>query len=136
MISRTILAVDDNPVTRKIYRSFFRDSNLLLAEDGEKAAALLADPSVPVDIILLDLNMPGLTGAEFLRALKAIPHRTGVPVLIVTAAGKEDPMVEEAMPLAAGYLRKPLKKDSLVEMINRLLKASPRPADPPPSGCG
>jgi len=103
-----ILVVDDVPEN-------LRFLVLMLREDGHKVrgvnsgeAALKAAASRPPDLILLDINMPDMSGYEVCAMLKAEPGTQAVPVLFVTALGEEE---EEAKGIEMGaidYIRKPI----------------------------
>ena len=102
-----LLLVDDEPANLQVLRLILqKDYRLAYARDGEKALALAAQS--PPDLVLLDVMMPGLTGLDTCRALKAQPATRGVPVIFVTALSDA---AHEAEGFAAGgvdYLTKPV----------------------------
>jgi DNA-binding response OmpR family regulator len=99
------------------------------AEDGEAALALLAESSF--DLVLLDLQMPGIDGMETLRRLRAGGDET--PVVIVTAHGSV-PHAVEAMRLGAiDFLTKPLTPEALRHVVTDVC-ARGRVASPANSG--
>lgn len=87
MLLRAII-VDDEPVARKVLREYIEDIDYLelagMAENPLKADALMADKRI--DVLFLDINMPKLTGIEFLRAGGGGPHH---PLMIITTAYAE-----------------------------------------------
>lgn len=128
---RLMLYVEDNPANLRLVEeivSFRRDLRLLAAPDGHLGLQL-ARAHRP-EIILMDLNLPGMSGFEVLRQLRADPATADTPVIALTA---------NAMPrdvergLAAGfhrYLTKPIDIDKFTEAINSTL--APHAADAPP----
>lgn len=82
-----VIIVDDEPVARKVLREYVEDIDYLelagMAENPLKADALMAEK--PVDLLFLDINMPKLSGIEFLRASRG-PHQ---PLVIITTAYAE-----------------------------------------------
>jgi CheY-like chemotaxis protein len=103
--SRRIMIVEDEPTVRLVFRAALESNDFLLttAEDGETALRFQKD--APADLILLDLQMPGIGGLEVLRRLRAAG--SDVPVVIVSAHDSA-PNVKEAMRLGAvGFLPKP-----------------------------
>lgn len=105
----TILVVDDAPENLTILSGILReDYRVRVATNGEKALAI-ANSEDPPDLILLDVLMPGMTGHEVCRRLKANPETSWIPVIFVTAL--EDAQDEKAgFDLgAADYITKPLR---------------------------
>lgn len=103
----SVLIVDDEPANLQVLRSILQDSyQLQFARDGEKALEL-AHRSRP-DLILLDVMMPGMSGLEVCRALKASAETSAIPVIFVTALADTS---DEASGLEAGavdYITKPV----------------------------
>ncbi|MEO7579611.1 MAG: two-component system response regulator [Massilia sp.] len=103
----TLLAVDDEANNLQLLRQILQDDyRLLFAKDGARALALVA--SERPDLILLDVMMPGMSGYEVCRALKADPATAPIPVIFVTAL--TDP-ADEVAGFEAGavdYITKPV----------------------------
>ena len=103
----TLLLVDDEPNNLQVLRHILQDHyRLLFARDGDKALQLAR--SETVDLILLDVMMPGMTGLEVCRQLKQLPATATVPVIFVTALSDSK---DEAEGFAAGgvdYISKPV----------------------------
>ncbi len=128
---RLLLYVEDNPANLRLVEeivAFRRDLRLLSAHDGHLGLEL-AQAHRP-DVILMDLNLPGMSGFEVLRQLGADPDTASIPVIALTAnAMPRD--IERGM--AAGfhrYLTKPIDIDKFTEAINSTLAEGP--AAPPP----
>jgi DNA-binding response OmpR family regulator len=119
-----ILIVEDEPNVRLVFRTALEsdDHRISLAEDGEKALRWLED--APVDLVLLDLQMPGVGGMEVLRRLRAAGH--DVPVVVITAHDSV-PNAVEAMKLGAiDFLAKPLTPEELRRVVAEVLARHPR----------
>ena len=115
-----ILIVDDESVIREgikrtIQRSY-PQSNIYLAANPEEAVQMLR--SRPIEIVLTDILMPGMTGLELMKLTKAsYPHIHWV----IISAYSEFAYAKEAVRLGAvDYLLKPIGKDLLLEMIGKL----------------
>jgi len=102
-----LLLVDDEPTNLQILRQILQDNyRLLFARDGEKALQLAADEQP--GLILLDVMMPGLTGYETCRRLKADIRTEGIPVIFVTALNEAS---DEELGFGVGavdYITKPV----------------------------
>lgn len=114
----TILAIDDELSVRESYRVILSDDyRVLLAEGGEQALAKLKEAHV--DLILLDLNMPGMHGIDFLKKLDEEGDAT--PIVVVTAANSVDTAVNAMKLGAADYIIKPFDVESIKFTIARVL---------------
>jgi DNA-binding response OmpR family regulator len=124
--SKTILVVDDEPNVRLVFRTALESpaNTVAAAQDGETALAWL-DHS-PADLVLLDLQMPGMDGMEVLRLLRE--RGKNVPVVIVTAHGSV-PNAVTAMKLGAiDFVSKPLTPESLRRIAAEVLERNQAPA--------
>lgn len=126
-----LLYVEDNPANLRLVEeivAFRPDLRLLSAPDGHLGLQL-ARAHRP-EIILMDLNLPGMSGIEVLRELRADPATASIPVIALTAnAMPRD--IERGM--AAGfhrYLTKPIDIDKFTEAINSTLAQRPRTGAP------
>ena len=114
-----ILIVEDHKTMREAMRLVLEpDFEILETADGKTAVEMVrADPP---DIVLLDLNLPGVSGADVLQTLKDDPATAGVPVIIITATGEEERGRVTEMG-AAGYFTKPFSPLALLRTVERVL---------------
>lgn len=116
--TQRILLIDDDPKVRAFAAAGLRESGLqcTAAEDGREALALLeAAATEPFDTILLDIMMPGLTGWEFLAALRE--RDVDTPVIFVTAREGVDERVRGLRMGADDYIIKPFAFSELLARI-------------------
>ena len=116
----TILIADDEGTVRYSFKKLLKeeDYRVIEATNGIEAVALFGKEKP--DLVVLDIEMPGMTGLEAIRRIKALDSK--VPVIIVTAFGTTDRVIE-AMKLGAfEYLEKPFDIDKLREVIMEALK--------------
>ena len=118
----TILVADDDPEMREVVANLIEDlgCEALTASDG--AAALAAVAARPPDLVLSDISMPGLTGFELCRRLKADPATCLIPVVLLTGIGEEH-KVEGIEAGADEFLGKPFSREELRARIRSLLRA-------------
>jgi two-component system cell cycle response regulator len=85
----TVLVVDDNAIIRRLQEAQLEALHvkLVAAADGSEALAMMS--TIRPDLVLLDVVMPGLDGFRVCEALKADPATRDVPVMVVTALGKD-----------------------------------------------
>ncbi len=116
----TILLIDDEPQLRQLMRlALGAEYDILEAGDGTTGLSL-AQEQHP-DLILLDLRMPGLDGLSVLRKLKAHAQTAAVPIIIVSASGETEILMEGQRSGAADHLIKPFDVNELRRVVHRQL---------------
>jgi chemotaxis family two-component system response regulator Rcp1 len=119
-----ILLVEDNPGDVRLTREALHESkvhnNLHVARDGIEAMAYLRNGNVLPDIILLDLNMPRMSGHEVLREIKQDPDLAKIPVVVLTTS-QDETDIEMAYALHANcYINKPVDMDQFVKIVKTI----------------
>ncbi|GEL73638.1 hybrid sensor histidine kinase/response regulator [Myxococcus virescens] len=119
---RRILVVDDSPLTRELIANLLEavGYDTVIASDGAEALEVLE--SHPVDLVVTDLEMPGVNGLELARRLKGHPVHSRLPVVILTTRGGEDDRRRGLAAGVDGYITKgDLVRQDLVDVVRRLL---------------
>ncbi|MCH4564731.1 MULTISPECIES: response regulator transcription factor [Halomonas] len=116
-----VLVVDDEPNIVLSLEFLMQQAGfeVVTAEDGEGALARVAE-GVP-DLVLLDISLPGISGFDVLEQLRADPAHARLPIIMLTAHGRE---VEREKGMALGaddYITKPFSTQALVEKVKTLL---------------
>jgi len=125
---KKILVVEDSQLLQKLYslvldRYRNNGAEVLQAFDGREGLDTLnANPDV--DLIILDMNMPVISGLEFLRLVKGDSRYSAIPVIIASTEGKEQDTNRALQAGAVGYFVKPFQPEELHKLIERLLQAS------------
>ena len=123
-----ILLVEDDEVdVMNVKRAFEKNkilNPLYVASNGLEALSMLREGRVPQArrLVLLDLNMPGMGGIEFLRELRADPKLRMTPVVVLTTSGDEKDRIDAYDFHVAGYLRKPVEFPNFMELTAALNK--------------
>lgn len=118
-----ILIVDDFSTMRRIIKNLLRDlgfNNTQEADDGNSALPMLQSGNF--DFLVTDWNMPGMTGIDLLKAVRADAKLAGLPVLMVTAEAKKDQIIEAAQAGVNGYIVKPFTAVTLKEKIDKIFE--------------
>jgi len=124
-----VLTVDDSKTIRMIVKKAFKpfDCELFEGENGVEGLACAAREKP--DIIILDITMPVMNGAEMLEKLRQQEELKKTPVIMLTAeSGKENVMRIVKMGVQ-DYMVKPFKAEQLIERVEKLIKLSPKTAD-------
>mgnify|MGYP002778281022 CR=1 FL=1 len=120
-VRRHILVADDEPHIGRIIQLKLELApyDVSLVEDG-RAALTRLESDEPIDLVLLDIMMPLLSGLDVLAEAKRLPHRQNTPVIILTAKG-QDADREQALELGAiDFLTKPFSPNKLLLRINEI----------------
>lgn len=116
-----ILIVDDFSTMRRIIKNLLRDlgfNNTEEADDGNTGLPKLQSGNY--DFLVTDWNMPGMTGIDLLRAVRADERLKELPVLMVTAEAKKEQIVLAAQEGVNGYIVKPFTAQTLKEKIDKI----------------
>jgi len=118
-----ILIVDDFSTMRRIIKNLLRDlgfNNTQEADDGNTGLPMLQSGNF--DFLVTDWNMPGMTGIDLLRAVRADERLMTLPVLMVTAEAKKEQIVLAAQEGVNGYIVKPFTAQTLKEKIEKIFE--------------
>jgi DNA-binding response OmpR family regulator len=119
--TRHVLVADDEPhigriIQLKLERGPYR---VTLVPDGAAALAVIRGDE-PLDLVLLDIMMPYASGLDVLHAIRSLPHRAGLPTIILTAKGQEADRVRAFEMGATDFFTKPFSPKKLLARIDEL----------------
>ena len=118
-----ILIVDDFSTMRGIIKNLLRDlgfKNTHEADDGNTALPMLQNGNI--DFLVTDWNVPGMTGIELLKVVRADEKLADLPVLMVTAESNREQIIEAAQAGVNGYIVKPFTAVTLKEKIEKIFE--------------
>ncbi len=117
----TLLVVDDDKFQHKILASILHSKNyrLLFAASGLEALSVLR--KVRPDLILMDVNMPGMDGVEVTRCLKATPRLVDIPVIMITSQSDRSVVTDSRRAGAIDFVVKPFDQDTLLTKVAQAL---------------
>jgi len=126
-MSASILLVEDDQADQKLIKAALKSEattiNLNIVNNAEEAFDLLDslpssdNEALQPDLILLDLNMPGMGGKEFLRNIKAQERLKQIPVIVLTTSNSERDIEDSYKLQAAGYVHKPSSLNDFKEVM-------------------
>jgi two-component system cell cycle response regulator DivK len=121
MTSSRILVVEDNPRNLKLVRDVLRHAGyeVIEATTGEDGVRLAGEQAP--DLILMDLQLPGIDGAEALRQIRARAPTREVPVVAVTAFAMDDDRQRAFDSGFNGYVEKPISVRGLAQQVHDFL---------------
>ena len=118
-----VMLIDDSKTMRNIQRNILAQAGHTEIEeacDGQDALSKVT--AFAPELLLVDWNMPNMTGIELLRAVRADAALCKLPVLMITAEAKKENIIEAAQAKANGYIVKPFTAAVLDEKLNKILK--------------
>jgi two-component system cell cycle response regulator DivK len=120
---RTVVVVEDNVRSRRLVRDLLELNGFDIVEAESAEEALEAIQDTRPDLVLLDIQLPGMDGVAALRVLRADPRTAGVPAIAVTAyamRGDEERLLEEGFD---AYIAKPIDTRAFVPRLLAVLEA-------------
>jgi two-component system sensor histidine kinase RpfC len=117
-----ILIADDNRVNQQVLEGVLHHAGhqTLVADSGEKALDILAENIDNIDMLILDMNMPEISGFEVLQALRYMDTANTIPVIILTADATPETRTKSLNAGASAFLTKPINARALLEQVAKL----------------
>ncbi len=121
----TILYVEDNPDNRNLIRRVLNAEGYMVVEASNADLAFNKLESEPIDLILMDINMPDMDGYTLTAKIKKMDKYKNIPIVAVTAnvmRGDREKSLEAG---CDGYIQKPIDIDTLAQQIERFITRRP-----------
>jgi DNA-binding response OmpR family regulator len=116
----SIVVADDEPDITRLIALVLQEHTILPAKNGREAFALIRETHP--DLVILDVMMPGMSGLEVARALKADPETASLPIIFLSAYGQQHEVAAGLGVGAARYLVKPFEPQTLRQYIQEVLQ--------------
>lgn len=122
-MAKRVLAVDDEPDVLLIVRTALQSEGFEVTTAANGPDCLEAAEASPPDLILLDVMMPGMTGFEVLRKLKANEKTSLIPVIMLTGLSERSKIQEALTSGTDYYIVKPFEFEDLIGKVNEALES-------------
>lgn len=129
-MSKKLLLADDSVVIQKLVGLSFANEDIEIFSTDNGDDAVTQAREIKPDVILADVVMPGLSGYEVCETIKRDPALAHTPILLLTGTFEAFDEGRAASVGADGHITKPFEAQALVERVNQVMKAKPRPAAP------
>lgn len=120
MVNARVLTVDDDTATRRLIKLILELEGVEVFEAANGPECLGVLRNQPIDLILLDINMPGMSGWDVMRALRSITSLATIPTIILSGERPNEQLTSELQP--QGYISKPFEIDELISHVKKLLQ--------------
>jgi two-component system cell cycle response regulator DivK len=118
---KTVLVVDDEALNRKLIRAILDLENIGVIEAADGEAALMLTRKEQPDLILMDIQLPGMSGLEATEALKAEEATKHIPVVILSAGSLPEDDDRFRRTGCSGLILKPFSREDLLQTVTSLL---------------
>ncbi len=121
-MAKVIMTVDDSPTIREIvrYALVAEGYTVLQAVDGNEALKMIS--GTPVDMMITDLNMPGMDGIELIKRARAMPAYKFIPIVMLTTESTDGKKQAGKAAGATAWIVKPFKPDELTGVVKKVLR--------------
>lgn len=119
----TVLLVDDTADTRRVLRRMLERDGFSVLEADRGTEGIRMAMGRRIDVIVLDVNMPGLDGLSVCEILKTEPATSRIPILVCTVRMENEDQLRAASAGADGFLGKPFSSERLLTTVHRLLES-------------
>ncbi|HHD10880.1 MAG TPA: response regulator [Deltaproteobacteria bacterium] len=121
-MAKTILIVDDAPTMRQMVGFTLKSKNYSVVEasDGKEALEKLKNGLSP-DMIITDLNMPQMDGISLIKAVRGLPGKKYIPILMLTTESMEEKKREGQAAGATGWIVKPFTPEQLLKVVDMVM---------------
>jgi two-component system, chemotaxis family, chemotaxis protein CheY len=120
-VAKTILTVDDSASMRQMVKLTLSQVGYNVIEAGDGVQGLATARGAAVDMVLTDLNMPGMDGLALIRELRKLPSFTGVPIILLTTESDAARKQEAKAAGATGWITKPFQPEQLVSVTKKVM---------------
>ncbi|MBN2161686.1 MAG: response regulator [Pontiellaceae bacterium] len=121
-MSKRILTVDDSSSIRQMVSFTLKQAQYEAVEAVDGIDALEKIRSTPVDMALVDLNMPRMDGITLIKHLRSDAQHRFIPIVMLTTESQAEKKMEGKAAGATGWIVKPFKPDQLVTVIKKVLR--------------
>jgi two-component system chemotaxis response regulator CheY len=125
MKMKRLLIVDDSPTMRRMVIASLRELEVIFDEAGSGLEAIEQLALGPVDLMVLDLNMPDMHGLDVIKFVRQHQAYRAIPIIILTTRGDDSSRVAALEAGAVSYLTKPFLPNALSARVRELLNGNP-----------
>lgn len=133
---KRVLIVEDNPIGLELLTELVQAEGYRVISAVSGSEVLAIARAEPPDLILMDMQLPGVDGLTLTRALKAAPETTEIPIIGISAHALRDDMERALQAGCVAYLPKPIDTRRFRDLVTQLLAENPSSLPSPPRGEG
>jgi two-component system chemotaxis response regulator CheY len=120
-MAKTILTVDDSASMRQMIKLTLTEAGYAVTEAADGTQGLAAAKARTFDMVLTDLNMPGMDGVSMIREIRKLSTFTGVPIVLLTTESDAEKKAMAKAAGATGWITKPFEPNQLLSVTKKVL---------------
>jgi two-component system chemotaxis response regulator CheY len=120
-MAKTILTVDDSASIRQMIKLTLSNAGYNVIEAGDGTQGLSTARGNKVDLVLTDLNMPGMDGVSLTREIRKLQAYAGVPIILLTTESDDTRKQAAKAAGATGWITKPFQPEQLLSVARKVL---------------
>ena len=120
-MTKTVLSVDDSASVRQMVKLTLAGAGYEVIQACDGAEGLEKARGAAADVVLTDLNMPGMNGLALIRELRKLPTYTGVPIVLLTTESDAERKQQAKAAGATGWITKPFQPEQLLSVTKKVL---------------
>jgi two-component system, chemotaxis family, chemotaxis protein CheY len=122
-MAKTILTVDDSASMRQMIKLTLSGAGYDVTEANDGAQGLATARTKAFDMVLTDLNMPGMDGVSMIKEIRKLQTYTGIPIVLLTTESDAEKKAQAKAAGATGWITKPFKPEQLLAVVAKLVRA-------------
>lgn len=120
-MAKTILTVDDSASMRQMIKLTLTGAGYAVTEAADGTQGLAAAKAKAFDMVLTDLNMPGMDGVSMIKEIRKLSTFTGVPIVLLTTESDAEKKAMAKAAGATGWITKPFEPNQLLSVTKKVL---------------
>ncbi|RPI74914.1 MAG: response regulator [Desulfobacteraceae bacterium] len=121
-MAKTIMTVDDSTSIRQMVSFTLHEAGYGVVEASDGQDALNKLKANPVDMLLVDLNMPNMNGIDLIRNVRALAQFKFIPIIMLTTESQDNKKQEGKAAGATGWIVKPFQPEQLINVIKKVMR--------------
>lgn len=118
---KKIMTVDDSISVRQMVAFTLKEAGYSIVEAVDGLDGLNKAKSIPINMIITDLNMPNMDGIEFIRNVRTLPQYKYIPIIMLTTESQQEKKMAGKSAGATGWIVKPFNADQLLAVVRKVL---------------
>ena len=122
MAQKRVLVIEDNPLNMKLFKAILHKEHYSVLEAVDAETGIVIATEQPPDLILMDIQLPGMDGLKATKVIKSNPELRDIPVVAITGFAMHTDRTRAEEAGCAGYMTKPIRVHEFIQTVARYLE--------------